>query len=88
MSTSTADKNIDDTLDARGLSCPLPVLRARKTLKRMKAGQVLEILATDPGSLKDFVSFCAQTGDELVSKATEETPNGPLYRFHIRREGI
>ncbi|MCF8482677.1 MAG: sulfurtransferase TusA family protein [Rhodospirillum sp.] len=76
---------MDNILDARGLSCPLPVLRARKTLKRMDAGQVLEILASDPGSLKDFVSFCVQTGDELLSKATEETPEGTLYRFHIRR---
>jgi tRNA 2-thiouridine synthesizing protein A len=76
---------IDDTLDARGLSCPLPVLRARKTLKRMEPGKVLEILATDPGSLKDFVSFCVQTGDVLLSKATEETPEGMLYRFCIRR---
>jgi tRNA 2-thiouridine synthesizing protein A len=75
----------DETLDARGLSCPLPVLRARKTLKRMESEAVLEILATDPGSLKDFRSFCAQTGDTLLSAVTEEGGEGPVFRFLIRR---
>ena len=54
-------------LDARGLNCPLPILRAKKALTGMNAGQVLKIVATDPGSVKDFQAFCQQTGHELVS---------------------
>ena len=57
----------DKELDARGLNCPLPILRAKKALTDMNAGQVLKILATDPGSVKDFQAFCKQTGNELLS---------------------
>ena len=56
-------------LDAVGLNCPLPILRARKALKDMKEGQILEIIATDPGSVKDFEAFCNQTGDSLESSS-------------------
>lgn len=59
----------DKELDARGLNCPLPILRAKKALNEMQAGQVLKILATDPGSVKDFQAFCKQTGNELLSHA-------------------
>jgi tRNA 2-thiouridine synthesizing protein A len=69
------------TLDATGLMCPLPVLRARKALKPLPAGAVLEVLATDPGSLKDFPAFCAATGHRLLS--SEE--GGGLFRFRIER---
>jgi tRNA 2-thiouridine synthesizing protein A len=54
-------------LDARGLNCPLPILRTKKALTDMASGQVLRILATDPGSVKDFQAFAKQTGNELVS---------------------
>ena len=54
-------------LDARGLSCPLPMLRARKSLADMAAGQVLRIVATDPGSVRDFQAFAKHTGNELVA---------------------
>ncbi len=54
-------------LDARGLSCPLPILRAKKSLNGMNSGEVLKIIATDPGSVKDFEAFCRQSGDELMS---------------------
>ena len=57
----------DKELDARGLNCPLPILRAKKALTDMTSGQVLKILATDPGSVKDFQAFSKQTGNELVS---------------------
>lgn len=60
------------TLDARGLNCPLPILRARKSLGAMAAGETLRVLATDPGSVKDMESFCAQTGNELVSSGQED----------------
>jgi tRNA 2-thiouridine synthesizing protein A len=59
--------NFDKDLDARGLNCPLPILRAKKALSDMQSGQVLRILATDVGSVKDFQAFCKQTGNELLS---------------------
>ncbi len=62
----------DKELDARGLNCPLPILRAKKALNDMTTGQVLKILATDPGSVKDFQAFCKQTGNELLSSDTAE----------------
>jgi tRNA 2-thiouridine synthesizing protein A len=60
--------NFDKELDARGLNCPLPILRAKKALTDMQSGQVLKILATDPGSVKDFQAFAKQTGNELLSQ--------------------
>ena len=56
-------------LDARGLNCPLPILRAKKALGEVGSGQVLKILSTDPGSVKDFAAFAKQTGNELLSTA-------------------
>lgn len=61
--------DFDKELDARGLSCPLPILRAKKALGEIQSGQVLRVIATDPGSVKDFAAFCKQTGHELVSQA-------------------
>ncbi len=58
-------------LDVKGLNCPLPILRAKKALTDMDSGQVLRVVATDPGSVKDFVAFCKQTGNPLLS--SEET---------------
>lgn len=71
----------DAVLDTQGLNCPLPILKAKKALTGIAAGQVLEILATDPGSVKDFESFCRQTGHELVSSTRE----GNVFKFLIRR---
>ena len=62
----------DKELDARGLNCPLPILRAKKALTDMSAGQVLKIVATDPGSVKDFQAFSKQTGNELLSHAAQQ----------------
>lgn len=59
--------NFDKELDARGLNCPLPILRTKKTLTDMASGQVLKIRATDPGSVKDFEAFSRQTGNTLLS---------------------
>lgn len=56
-------------LDTRGLNCPLPILRAKKTLNQMSAGEVLGIVSTDPGSVKDFEAFAAQTGHELLESS-------------------
>ncbi len=62
--------DFDKELDARGLNCPLPILRTKKSLTDMIAGQVLRILATDPGSVKDFQAFSKQTGNPLLSAET------------------
>ncbi|HSV18692.1 MAG TPA: sulfurtransferase TusA family protein [Casimicrobiaceae bacterium] len=59
-------QTIDREVDARGLNCPLPVLRTKKALNDMKSGQVLRITATDPGSVRDFEAFSRQTGNELL----------------------
>lgn len=68
MDTSSALEH-DRDLDARGLSCPLPILRAKKSLNDMVSGQVLKIRATDPGSVRDFQAFSRQTGHHLMSSA-------------------
>lgn len=70
----------DQVLDAKGLNCPLPILRAKKALKEVPANGTLEILATDPGSVKDFEAFCRTTGNEMV----EHDVNDKVYRFVIR----
>ena len=62
--------NIDQELDARGLNCPLPILKAKKALTSMQSGQVLKVVATDTGSLRDFAAFAKQTGNELLSQET------------------
>jgi tRNA 2-thiouridine synthesizing protein A len=61
--------NFDKELDARGLNCPLPILRTKKALTDLRPGQVLKVLATDPGAVKDFETFSRQTGHELLSHA-------------------
>jgi len=73
--------NIDKELDVRGLNCPLPILRAKKALGDLSSGQVLKVLATDPGSVKDFAAFCKQTGHELVS--SDSTP--AEFTFLLRK---
>lgn len=59
----------DQELDARGLNCPLPILRAKKALNAMSSGQILHILATDPGAVKDFQAFAKQTGNQLLESS-------------------
>lgn len=71
----------DAELDVRQLACPLPILRAKKALSAMSAGQVLKIVATDKGSPRDFVDFCSKTGNELISS----TEQGGEFVFLIRR---
>ncbi|MBO6782039.1 MAG: sulfurtransferase TusA family protein [Alphaproteobacteria bacterium] len=73
----------DETLDASGLKCPLPVLKAKKALKPMAPGQVLRVTATDPGASKDFVHFCEATGDTLL--ASEESDG--ILTFLIEKAG-
>ncbi|CAH2803312.1 MAG: UPF0033 protein RGE_33990 [uncultured Caballeronia sp.] len=68
-------------VDARGLTCPLPILRAKKALADMQSGQILKVLATDPGSQRDFAAFSKQTGNELV----ESTSRDKVFTFLMRR---
>lgn len=74
--------NFNRELDTRGLSCPLPILRTKKVLAEMSSGQVLRVVATDPGSVKDFQAFAKQTGNELV--ASNEA--GPEFEFFLMRK--
>jgi tRNA 2-thiouridine synthesizing protein A len=74
---------MDQELDARGLNCPMPILKAKRILKEMAAGDVLAVLATDPGAVADFKAFCRVTGDELV----ESTVADGVFRFLIRKRG-
>ena len=68
-------------LDARGLNCPLPILKAKKAISALEAGQILKIIATDPGSVKDFEAFAKQTGHELVESAEA----GGEYTFLLKK---
>ncbi|MFZ0254821.1 MAG: sulfurtransferase TusA family protein [Gammaproteobacteria bacterium] len=71
----------DQELDASGLNCPLPILRAKKTLTGMESGKILRIIATDPGSVKDFEAFSKQTGNELLESAED----GGKYMFLLKK---
>lgn len=71
----------DEVLDTKGLNCPLPILKAKKALKGMENGKVLELASTDPGAVKDFEAFCRATGNKLI-KAWED---GGVYMFLIER---
>jgi tRNA 2-thiouridine synthesizing protein A len=74
---------VDKTLDAKGLNCPLPILKAKKSIGEVPAGGTLEVLATDPGSVADFQAFCRSTGNTLV----EHSESSGVYRFLIKRAG-
>lgn len=76
--TTTFDKD----LDVRGLNCPLPILRAKKALADLGSGQVLRVLATDPGSVKDFQAFARQTGNQLLSHAEEDK----VFTFFMKKK--
>ncbi len=71
-STPPFDDRFDREVDARGLSCPLPILRAKKTLAEMQSGQTLKVVSTDPGSVRDFQAFARQTGNTLLGQFSAE----------------
>ncbi len=73
----------DQVLDAKGLNCPLPILKAKKALKSMEGGKILEVQSTDPGSVADFAAFCRTTGNELVE---QEEADG-IWTYLIRKSG-
>ena len=72
---------ISHTIDARGLSCPMPIVKTAQACRVVPAGSVVELLATDPGSTKDVSAWCRATGNELL----DQTVDGSTYRFLIRR---
>ena len=74
--------DFDKELDARGLSCPLPILKTKKALNDLTSGQVLKVLATDPGSIKDMQAFATQTGNPLLSSAEENK----AYVFFLKKK--
>ena len=74
--------NFDTELDARGLNCPLPILKAKKALADMTTGQVLRVIATDPGSVRDFQAFAKQTGNDLLEQSEENRE----FVFFMRRK--
>lgn len=73
---------ITQTVDAKGLSCPMPIVRTAQAMKALPSGAVIEVLATDPGSTKDIVAWAKATGNELV----EQSADGGTFRFVIRRK--
>ena len=73
----------DQVLDAKGLNCPLPILKAKKALKSLAGGNTLEVLSTDPGSVADFAAFCRTTGNELL----EQSEEGGVWTYLIRKAG-
>ena len=74
--------HFDKELDARGLNCPLPILRTKKSLGELESGQILKVSSTDPGSVKDMQAFAKQTGNELLSSAE----NNKEFEFYIKRK--
>ena len=72
---------IDKEIDARGLNCPLPLMKAKKAISEMQAGQVLRVVATDSGSMRDFLTFAKQSGNEML----EQTNMGKEFIHVMRR---
>ncbi|HWC69855.1 MAG TPA: sulfurtransferase TusA family protein [Actinomycetota bacterium] len=76
-------ETITTTLDLRGLSCPMPIAKTAQAIRALQPGELIESLATDPGSVPDFRAWCTSTGHELV----EQTEEAGVYRFVIRKTG-
>ena len=72
----------DKTIDTSGLTCPLPILKAKKALAELQSGQVLQVIATDPNSLRDFQAFAKQTGNELLGQKEENR----VFEFFLKRK--
>lgn len=73
---------VTETIDARGLSCPMPIVKTAQAVRGLPSGAVVELFATDPGSIKDVAAWCRATGNELL----EQTSDGAVYRFVLRRK--
>ncbi|MFM2399716.1 MAG: redox protein regulator of disulfide bond formation [Pseudomonadota bacterium] len=79
--TGSLDQPFNKEVDARGLNCPLPILRAKKALAEIQTGEVLRVLATDPGSVRDFTAFSRQTGNELIANGERDK----TFIYYLRR---
>ncbi|MGL4574826.1 MAG: sulfurtransferase TusA family protein [Burkholderiaceae bacterium] len=79
--TGNLDQPFNKEVDARGLNCPLPILRAKKALAEIQTGEVLRVLATDPGSVRDFTAFSRQTGNELIANGERDK----TFIYYLRR---
>jgi tRNA 2-thiouridine synthesizing protein A len=73
--------DVHTTVDAKGLSCPMPIVKTAQAVKTVPSGELIEVLATDPGSVKDFAAWTRSTGNTIV----EQTEDGGVYRFLIKR---
>ena len=73
---------IAKTLDAKGLNCPMPIVKTAMTMKDLSSGELLEVLATDPGATKDFAAWSKSTGNDIV----EQTVDGGVFRFVLRKK--
>ncbi len=71
------------TLDVKGLSCPLPIVKTAQAIKQMTSGELIEVLATDPGSVKDFAAWSKTTGNEIV----ESSADAGVFRFVLKKKG-
>ena len=81
MRAATETVRVAQTLDAKGLNCPLPILKAKKAISGLDSGDVLQVVSTDPGSVADFASFCRQTGNELLASNAA----AGVFEFLIRK---
>ena len=72
----------DQNLDCKGLSCPMPIIKLAKTIKKMGSGEVLEMLGTDPGSKTDVPAWCEKTGNEML----EQSEDGGTFKFYIKKK--
>ena len=70
-----------ETLDTKGMNCPMPILKTKKSIKKLSSGDTLEVYSTDPGSVRDFASFCKATGNDLLESGEE----AGVYRYLIRK---
>ena len=77
--------NAHQEVDACGLTCPLPILRAKRALSDMRSGEILKVLATDPGSVRDFQAFCRQTGNDLLDQQTLRLADTDQFIHWLRR---
>lgn len=76
-----SEVKVDEELDVSGLNCPLPILKAKKSLSAMNSGEVLRVIATDPGSVKDFAAFARKSGHELL----ESSVDGPSFIYRLQK---
>jgi len=72
----------DQQVDARGLNCPMPIVKTAQAVKTLASGQTVEVLATDPGSVKDFAAWSKTTGNEII----EQTADGGIFRFVMKKK--